>query len=129
MTEFLENPWTPAHQAVESGDHAELTRLLDAGVDPEEVCCGMTLLLHAIDVEGDGALQSGGPLDSALTAILLAYGADPNSTTDGETPRELAISYNHDMAVRLLDRHTATPAAPAGRPRSGLWSWRRSRKD
>lgn len=65
MSEFLESPWTPAHQAVESGDPAELTRLLDAGVDPEEVCCGMTLLLHAIDVEGDGALQSGGPLDSA----------------------------------------------------------------
>lgn len=110
------------------GDHAELTRLLDAGVDPEEVCCGMTLLLHAIDVEGDGA-QSGGPIDSALTAILLAYGADPTATPDGQTPRELAISYNHDMAGRLLDRHTATLAAPTGRPRSGLWSWRRSRKD
>ncbi|MFE9565883.1 ankyrin repeat domain-containing protein [Streptomyces sp. NPDC006487] len=120
MTEFLENPWTPAHQAVESGDHAELTRLLDAGVDPEEVCCGMTLLLHAIDVEGDGAVQSGGPLDSALTAILLAYGADPTATPDGETPRELAISYNHDMAVRLLDRHGAPPAAAS--LRSGLWS-------
>ncbi|MFB7977625.1 ankyrin repeat domain-containing protein [Streptomyces vinaceus] len=129
MIEFLESPWTPAHQAVESGDHAELTRLLDAGADPEEVCCGMTLLLHAIDVEGDGALQSGGPLDSALTAILLAYGADPTATLDGETPRELAISYNHDMAVSLLDRHAAILAALAGRPRSGLWSWRRSRKD
>lgn len=128
MSEFPENPWTPAHQAVESGDYAELTRLVDAGVDPEEVCCGMTLLLHPIDVEGDGALQSGGPLDSALTAILLAYGADPTATPDGETPHELAVSYNHDMAVRLLDRHTAVRVAPAGRPRRGLWSWRRSRK-
>lgn len=129
MSEFLESPWTPAHQAVESGDHAELTRLLDAGVDPEEVCCGMTLLLHAIDVEGDGALQSGGPLDTALTAILLAYGADPTATPDGETPRELASSYDHEMAVRLLDRYTAALAAPAAGPRSGLWFWRRSRKD
>lgn len=125
MSEFLENLWTPAHQAVESGDLAELTRLLDAGADPEEVCCGMTLLLHAIDVEGDGALQSGGPLDSALTAILLAYGADPTAAPDGETPRQLASSYNHGMAVRLLDRHAATAAGP----RSGLWFWRRSRKD
>ncbi|MFE4265425.1 ankyrin repeat domain-containing protein [Streptomyces sp. NPDC056883] len=129
MSGCFENPWTPAHQAVESGDHAELTRLLDAGADPEEVCCGMTLLLHAIDVEGDGALQSGSLLDSALTAILLAYGADPTATPDGETPRGLAISYNHDMAVRLLDRHTPALAAPAGRPRSGLWFWRRSRKE
>ncbi|MFJ3914106.1 ankyrin repeat domain-containing protein [Streptomyces vinaceus] len=107
MTEFRENLWTPAHQAVESGDHGELTRLLDAGADPEEVCCGLTLLFHAIDAEGDGALQSGEPLDSALTAILLAYGADPTATPDGETPRELAASYNHEMAIRLLDRHIA----------------------
>ncbi|MFI6150967.1 ankyrin repeat domain-containing protein [Streptomyces sp. NPDC051109] len=103
----VDNLWTPAHQAVESGDHGELTRLLDAGADPEEVCCGLTLLLHAIDAEGDGALQSGGPLDSALTAILLAYGADPTATPDGETPRDLAASYNHEMAIRLLDRHIA----------------------
>lgn len=66
MTEFPDKPWTPAHRAVESGDHAELPRLLDSGVDPVEVCCGMTLLLYAIDVEGDGALQSGGSLDWAL---------------------------------------------------------------
>ncbi|MFD7026635.1 ankyrin repeat domain-containing protein [Streptomyces sp. NPDC059917] len=129
MTELVENPWTPAHQAVESGDYAELTRLLDAGVDLEEVCWGMTLLLHAIDVEGDGALQSGGPLDSGLTAILLAYGADPTARAyDGQTARELAVSYNHVMAVRLLDRHTA-PATLVGRRWSRLWPWRRSRKE
>nr|WP_234323387.1 ankyrin repeat domain-containing protein [Streptomyces bikiniensis] len=126
---MIQNPWTPAHQAVESGDLAELTRLLDAGADPEEVCCGMTLLLHAIDVEGDAALQSGKPLDTALTAILLAYGADPTATPDGETPRQFASSYNHHMAVRLLDRHTTTTKAPAAGPRSGpRWPWRRSRK-
>lgn len=124
---MIESPWTPAHQAVESGDLAELRRLLDAGADLEEVCCGMTLLLHAIDVEADGAIQSGGPLDSALTAVLLAYGADPTASPDGETPREFAASYNHDMAVRLLDRHTPPPVT-GGHPRSG-WSWRRSRKD
>ncbi|MFG2987689.1 ankyrin repeat domain-containing protein [Streptomyces sp. NPDC048258] len=111
---MIESPWTPAHQAVESGDHAALTRLLDGGADPEEVCCGLTLLLHAIDVEGDGALQSGGPIDSALTAILLAYGADPTATPRGETPLELARYYNHDMAIRLLDRFTPVSPAAAG---------------
>lgn len=41
---MIENPWTVAHQAVEASNFAELSRLLDAGVDPNEVCCGQTLL-------------------------------------------------------------------------------------
>ncbi|WP_351237513.1 ankyrin repeat domain-containing protein [Streptomyces sp. NPDC002133] len=108
MSSFeFENPWTPAHQAVESSDHATLTRLLDEGADVNEVCCGMTLLMHTIELEGDSALQSGQPIDSALTAIVLAYGADPATTLDGrKTAYELARFYNHDMAIRLLDRFT-----------------------
>ncbi|WP_455432094.1 hypothetical protein [Streptomyces wuyuanensis] len=51
--------WTPAHQAVEQEDAEVLARLLAAGSDPDEVFSGMTLLTHAIDVEGDGSLQSG----------------------------------------------------------------------
>ena len=65
-------PMTPAHLAVEHGDLEELTRMLDAGVDPNEVWSGMTLLLHAIDVEADGAAQTREPLDAACTAVLLA---------------------------------------------------------
>ncbi|MFE5912649.1 ankyrin repeat domain-containing protein [Streptomyces wedmorensis] len=102
-----ENPWTPAHQAVESSDHATLTRLLDEGADVNEVCCEMTLLTHAIELEGDSALQSGQPIDSALTAIVLAYGADPVATVEGhQSPYELAQFYDHGMATRLLDRFT-----------------------
>ncbi|MFH7598611.1 hypothetical protein WDV06_26485 [Streptomyces racemochromogenes] len=108
----VQNPWTPAHQAVESSDHATLTRLLDGGADVNEVCCGQTLLMHAIDLEGDSALQSGQPIDSALTAILLAYGADPGLVLRGRTARDLAHTYNHDMAIRLLDRfHPHQPAS------------------
>ncbi|MFC8919526.1 ankyrin repeat domain-containing protein [Streptomyces sp. NPDC057116] len=107
----FENPWTPAHQAVESSDHATLTRLLDEGADVNEVCCGMTLLMHAIDLEGDSGLQSRQPVDSALTAILLAYGADPTITLDGETAYDIAHRYNHGMAIRLLHRFTITPPA------------------
>ena len=59
---------TPAHQAVELGQLDELTRLLDAGSDPNEVWSNMTLLLHAIDMEADGAAQTGQPLDAACTA-------------------------------------------------------------
>ncbi|MEU0272254.1 ankyrin repeat domain-containing protein [Streptomyces sp. NPDC006307] len=100
----FENAWTPAHQAVEMGDHALLTRLLDEGADVNEVCCGMTLLMHAIDVEADSATQSGQPIDSALTAIVLAYGADPTLTLDGKTAKDTARFYNHGMAIRLLER-------------------------
>ncbi|MFF1560528.1 ankyrin repeat domain-containing protein [Streptomyces sp. NPDC058279] len=74
-----ENEWSPAHQAVESSDHATLIRLLDEGADVNEVSCGMTFLQHAIDVEGDSALRSDIPADSRLTATLLAYGVDPNA--------------------------------------------------
>ncbi|MET7621902.1 ankyrin repeat domain-containing protein [Streptomyces sp. NPDC005408] len=100
-----ENPWTPAHQAVESSNYEELTRLLDGGVDPEEVCCGQTLLVHAIELEGDSSLQSGEPLNSALTAILLAYGADPTKKAPGgRDPMGMAANYDHVMAERLLRR-------------------------
>jgi ankyrin repeat protein len=102
---MIENPWTAAHQAVEARNFEELSRLLDAGVDPNEVCCGQTLLVHAIELEGDSAAQSREPMNSALTAILLAYGADPELTTPGtDTPLEMATFYDHEMAQRLLAR-------------------------
>ncbi|MGP3691261.1 hypothetical protein ACTVZO_42490 [Streptomyces sp. IBSNAI002] len=41
-----------------------------------------------------------------MTAITLAYGADPGASgPDGETPLTVAESYGHEMAVRLLLRH------------------------
>lgn len=122
---MVENPWTPAHQAVESSEHAELIRLLDEGADVNEVCCGMTLLEHAIDLEGDSALQSGTPIDSRLTVILLAYGADPRPQPPGALCAvDLADHYGHDIAYRLISRLTK---APAPRPRSGLLRRRPSR--
>ncbi|MBT2415785.1 ankyrin repeat domain-containing protein, partial [Streptomyces sp. ISL-12] len=80
-------PWTLVHQAVENCDYEELSVLLDAGADPNEKCFEITLLGHAIEVEGDSALQSGCRLHGALTAIVLAYGADPNlESYGGQTP-------------------------------------------
>jgi hypothetical protein len=46
--------WTPAHCAIEHEDAETLARLLADGSDPNEVFSNMTLLTHAIDVEGDG---------------------------------------------------------------------------
>lgn len=100
------NIWTPAHQAVEDEDAEALAQLLARGIDPDEVCGNMTLLTHAIDAEGDGALQSGCPLTAHTSAVLLAFGADPQLPgSDGRTPMELAVHYSHDLAVKLLERH------------------------
>ncbi|MFI9605555.1 ankyrin repeat domain-containing protein [Streptomyces sp. NPDC052043] len=102
----MENIWTPAHQAVENEDAETLAQLLAKGVDPDEVCGNMTLLTHAIDAEGDGALQSGSPLTVHTTAVLLAFGADPELPgPDGQAPMDLAGHYGHDLAVKLLQRH------------------------
>ncbi|MER6418667.1 ankyrin repeat domain-containing protein [Streptomyces sp. NPDC001137] len=79
--------------------------LLDSGVDPNEMCFGHTLLTHAIDLEGDGHVQTGYPLNATATAILLAYGADPSlPAADGETPLQMSEDYCHEPAQRLLRR-------------------------
>ncbi|MEV4790572.1 ankyrin repeat domain-containing protein [Streptomyces tuirus] len=101
------------HQAVEVGDYEALTVLLDGGADPNELCFGHTLLTHAIDVEGDGHLQSGHPLNTAATSILLAYGADPRlPAADGDTPLQVAQHYAHEPAERLLRRYLARDEGP-----------------
>ncbi|WP_435215372.1 ankyrin repeat domain-containing protein [Streptomyces sp. bgisy034] len=104
--------WTPAHQAVEQEDAEALAGLLAAGSDPDEVFGNMTLLTHAIDVEGDGSLQSGQPLTVHSTAVLLAFGADPElADPDGRTPMGIANHYGHDLAVKLLQAHIGRRAA------------------
>ncbi|MET7407839.1 HDIG domain-containing metalloprotein [Streptomyces parvulus] len=101
--------WPPTLFAVEHQDVELLARLLDAGADPDEGN-GATPLTHAVDVEGDSALQSGDPLPVATTAVLLAYGADPDlPDATGETPLQVAQRYNHAPAIRLLRRHTPRP--------------------
>ncbi|WP_231925292.1 ankyrin repeat domain-containing protein [Micromonospora purpureochromogenes] len=107
---------TPTHHAVEMEDLTRLRQLLDAGAaveDPNEQ--GMTLLHHAVDLEGDGALQSGGPLHVDVTALLLARGANPYAADrEGRTPLDYALANGHWLAVELLaawsrDRGPASP--------------------
>lgn len=79
-------------------DAETLARLLGAGTDPNEVVGNSTLLTHAIDVEGDSALQSGKPLRVHTTAILLAFGADPElEDPGGATPLVLAEHYGQGL--------------------------------
>ncbi|MEU1088071.1 ankyrin repeat domain-containing protein [Streptomyces sp. NPDC005576] len=96
------------HLAVERDDLRELTRLLDAGADPDEFdgFNGWTPLLRAIAGEADSAVQTGEPLDAAATAVLLAYGADPGRpSSEGLTPMHLAFQSRHELAVRLIESH------------------------
>lgn len=115
MNDVVSDHWTPAHQAVEQEDAEALARLLAAGSDPDEVFSNMTLLTHAIDAEGDGSLQSGQPLTVRTTAVLLAFGADPElADPDGRTPMDMARHYGHGPAAKLLQAHISRRAADNG---------------
>ncbi|WP_116203270.1 ankyrin repeat domain-containing protein [Amycolatopsis circi] len=99
-------PMTPAHSAVEMENLPALRDLLDGGVDVNEEWNGFTLLHHAIDIEGDGHVQSGEPLHVDATAYLLARGADPFLRTKDSgrlTAEELAHANGHWLAIALLD--------------------------
>ncbi|MDG5808993.1 ankyrin repeat domain-containing protein [Streptomyces ossamyceticus] len=109
MGAALRNLWTPAHQAVGNGDADELARPLDSGADPNEVCCGVTLLAHAVDheadYEADTAIQAGHETGVTLVAVPLAYGAAPRAEgSEGKAPPTLADEYRHERATRLLLR-------------------------
>ncbi|MDI1453621.1 ankyrin repeat domain-containing protein [Streptomyces sp. ATE26] len=104
----MDHTWTPAHHAVEHEDAQALARLLADGADPDEVLGAQTLLTHALDVEGDGALQSGQPLTVHTTAILLAFGASPRLRDPaGDTPMDVAVEYDHQPAIKLLTQYLA----------------------
>ncbi|WP_442812496.1 ankyrin repeat domain-containing protein [Streptomyces sp. NBC_01210] len=48
------------------------------------------------------------PRPHLCTAVLLAYGADPERPSRaGLTPLHLAFQMRHEMAVRLLEAHIA----------------------
>ncbi|MFD5309014.1 ankyrin repeat domain-containing protein [Streptomyces sp. WAC8370] len=104
---------------MEISEYEALSMPLDSGADPNEVCFELTLLTHAIDLEGDSHLQSGHPLHTATTAIVLAYGADPRlPAADGETPLQIAEYYHYEPAQRLLQHFLSlTPAKSPGSAR------------
>ena len=119
-----------AHAAVEHERLDELERLLDAGWDVDDATSdGMTLLHHAIDVELDGATQTGSPLGVALTSLLVVRGADLDHRWHGQTPLEAATDRGHHLAVKAI-RFAAGGNVPLSRseapPKRSRWAfWRR----
>jgi hypothetical protein len=95
--------WSPAHLAVEQEDLLRLRDLLDAGHDVEDDDGhGWTLLRHAIDVEHDSHIQTGGPLHADVTAFLLARGAGPLRTCNGMTVITEAETRGHWLATEIM---------------------------
>ena len=82
--------------------------LLDAGADIEDGGPdGFTLLRNAIDVEIDGATQTGQPLHVDVTAFLLARGAD--STPGGSDLAVDAELRGHWLAAELINAWRRRP--------------------
>ncbi|MGW2035946.1 ankyrin repeat domain-containing protein [Streptomyces sp. NPDC001761] len=83
-----------------------------AGGDPDEVFGDVTLLTHAIYVEGDASLQSGQPLTVHIAAVLPAFGADPElADPAGRILMDMAREYGHGLAITPLQAHTSGRAA------------------
>lgn len=100
-----------AHDAVEMEDLSRLRDLLDAGADIEDGGpSAFTLLRHAIEVEVDGATQTGEPLHVDTTALLLARGADPTAGARTDLATEAEVR-GHWLAAELIRAWVRRPSA------------------
>jgi len=95
--------WSEAHNAVELEDLPRLRDLLDAGHDVEDDNGDWwTLLRHAIDVEHEGHVQTGGPLHADVTAFLLARGANPLRSINGVSVVTEAEILGHWLTAEIM---------------------------
>lgn len=93
MSAAIEQAWLPGLQLL----------LVHGGDVNVRKYGGWTPLMHAVDVEADGACQSGEPASLDLVRFLLKQGADPALRDDrGECAADLARRYGWDEAVQLL---------------------------
>ncbi len=104
---------TPLHAAARGGHAGVAALLLDRGADPNAPSdTGFTPLHESLDAEvsrGEDLERLGyrGPWPMAVTALLIARGADVNAVVDAsdpETPLDWAAQAGHRAAAKLLRR-------------------------
>ncbi len=97
----------PIHLAIEQEWLPIVRRLIDAGaLINRDLRDGWTPLVHAIDIESDGAWQAHyetGLESTDLTELLLAAGAIPT-----DRAFEIARNYENRKALALLTKHSNT---------------------
>jgi hypothetical protein len=106
--------FSPAHDAVEHENLAELVEQLRTGADPEEVWGGLTLLQHAIDAEVI-AYEDGQPLNADMTTAILSAGADPRRPKGPlKSAQVMAVRRGHLLATELFDAWIRDHPEPPG---------------
>lgn len=95
----------PIHVAIEQEWLPIVRRLIEAGaLINRDLREGWTPLVHAIDIESDGAWQAHhetGHESTELTEVLLAAGAIPT-----ERAFEIARNYDNRKALALLSKYS-----------------------
>jgi len=126
-----DSPEVALHWAIEQLDLPAVELMLMNGVNANARSKGgFTALQRAVDIEADAAIQNDwAVVPVGITALLLAFDADPLLTDDrGRTALDTAAG-RHRQAIALMKRHLGEPSefalAPNGAPRdpSGVPTW------
>ncbi|MFZ6005357.1 MAG: ankyrin repeat domain-containing protein [Actinomycetota bacterium] len=100
---------TALEVAIECDDVSSLRRLIEAGANVNAAMAnGWTPLHMAVDFEGDCNVQNELPMVLRHVKPLLDAGADPEavftSGQESQTPLDMAVYYEHTLAVEAMRR-------------------------